>query len=42
MNQLRKYYERKLISYNLKPYKVIKLKTGIEVEHYTNGNLKVT
>ena len=41
MNQLRKYYERKLISYNLKPYKVIKLKTGIEVEHYADGKIKV-
>jgi len=25
----------------LKPYKVIKLKTGIEVEHYANGKIKV-
>ena len=40
MNALKLFCEERLISYNIKPYKVIKLKTGVKVEHYRNGKLK--
>ena len=26
---------------NLKPYKVVRLSTGVICEHYSNGNIKV-
>ena len=29
-----------LIRLNIKPFKVVSLKTGIRVEHYRNGKLK--
>ena len=40
MNALKLFYAQRLISHNIKPYKVIKLKTGVRVEHYRNGKLK--
>ena len=41
MRALKIFYEQRLISHNIKPYKVIKLKTGIKAEHYVNGDIKI-
>ena len=41
MRALKLFYAQRLISHNIKPYKVIKLKTGIKAEHYVNGDIKI-
>ena len=41
MRALKIFYEQRLISHNIKPYKVVKLKTGIKAEHYINGDIKI-
>ncbi len=41
MRALKLFYEQRLISHNIKPYKVVKLKTGIKAEHYVNGDIKI-
>ena len=38
MRALKIFYEQRLISHNIKPYKVVKLKTGI---HTSNQNMNV-
>ena len=38
---LKSFINKILIKYNLKPLKVVTLATGIIVEHYTNGDIKV-
>jgi len=41
MKALKLFYAQRLISHNIKPYKVVKLKTGIKAEHYINGDIKI-
>lgn len=41
MRALKLFYEQRLIAHCIKPYKVIKLKTGIKAEHYVNGDIKI-
>ena len=41
MRALKLFYEQRLITHNIKPYKVVKLKTGIIAEHYINGDIKI-
>ena len=35
------FYEARLITHNIKPYKVIKLNDNKVAEHYINGNIKI-
>lgn len=41
MKRIKMFYEARLITHNIKPYKVIKLDNNKVAEHYVNGNIKI-
>lgn len=41
MKRLNRMIENKLIKFNLKPVKVVTLKTGLVCKHYNNGKIEV-
>jgi len=41
MKRLKMFYEARLITHSIKPYKVIKLKNNKVAEHYVNGDIKI-
>tara|TARA_R110001632_G_scaffold221417_1_gene351868 strand:- start:88 stop:324 length:237 start_codon:yes stop_codon:yes gene_type:complete len=42
MNLIKKYYQKRLISHSIIPYKVKRLETGAIIEYYLNGKTKVS
>ena len=41
METIKRIIKERNESKNLKPYKVVRLSTGVICEHYSNGNVKV-
>jgi hypothetical protein len=39
MSKITNFYNRTLINLNLRPYKTVRLETGLIVDHYKNGRI---